>query len=200
MRYHLFTLFLSLYLASIVSAADHPANGALIYTENGSSLVSAYTKSTYSHVAIVLYERGNAVVFEAKPGGVTKSRYEQYLKTAATAKLNDGKPVTLWLMNPRHAFNTHDLTNMLDEANAAIGTPYSVIPTLTGRNQSTLQCAQYVSSILQTTPRFSFRAPKYQTPATLLKIAKPGYHPMALLQRSPVTAPSFLQRVSSFFK
>ena len=200
MRYYLCTLVLALFVACNVSGAERPANGALIYTENGSCLVSTYTKSTYSHVAIVLYERGNPVVFEAKPGGVTKSTYEQYLKTAATAKLNDGKPVTLWLMNPRHAYNKHDLTTMLDAANQALGTPYSVIPTITGRNQSTLQCAQYVSSILQTTPRFWFKSPKYQTPATLLKIAKPGYHPMVLLQRSPVTAPSFLQRVSSFFK
>jgi len=200
MRYHLCTLFLALYVASTVSAEERPANGSLIYTENGSCLVSTYTKSTYSHVAIVLYERGYPVVFEAKPGGVVKSTYEQYLKTAATAKLNDGKPVTLWLMNPRHAYNKHDLTTMLDAANQALGTPYSVIPTMTGHNQSTLQCAQYVSSILQTTPRFWFKSPKYQTPATLLKIAKPGYHPMVLLQRSPVTDPSFLQRVSSFFK
>ena len=200
MRYHLCTIFFTFFVASIVSAAELPANGALIYTENGSCLVSTYTNSTYSHVAIVLYERGNAVVFEAKPGGVTKSTYQQYLKTAATAKLNDGNPVTLWLMNPKHAYNKQDLTSMLDAANQAIGTPYSVIPTITGRSQSTLQCAQYVSSILQTTPRFWFKSPKYQTPATLLNIAKPGYHPMSLLQRSPVSTPSFMQKFSSFFK
>lgn len=200
MRIHLCTLLFSLFVSPISSGAEPPANGALIYTENGSCLVSTYTNSTYSHVAIVLYERGEPVVFEAKPGGVTKSTYQRYLKTAATAKLNDGNPMSLWLMNPRHAYTKQELSKMLDLANQALGTPYSVIPTITGRNQSTLQCAQFVSTILQTTPRFWFKSPKYQTPATLLKIAKPGYHPMSLLHKSSVTNPSFLQKVSLFFK
>ena len=200
MRIHLANLLFSLFACSISCGAEAPENGALIYTENGSCLVSTYTNSTYSHVAIVLYEQGEPVVFEAKPGGVTKSTYERYLKAATAAKLTDGKPVSLWLMNPRHAYTNQESSKMLDLANQRIGTPYSVIPTITGRNQTTLQCAQYVSTILQTTPRFWFKAPKYQTPATLLKIVKPGYHPMSLLHKTSITNPSLLQKVGHFFK
>ena len=47
----------------IVSAAPQPGKMALIFTENGNCLVSVYTKSTYSHVAIVLYESGEPIVF-----------------------------------------------------------------------------------------------------------------------------------------
>lgn len=185
----------------IVSAAPPtPENGALIFTENGSSLVSAYTKSTYSHVALVLYESGVPIVFEAKPGGVIKTKYERYLATATAGKLNNGESVRLWLMNPRIDYRKGELNPMLVYANQELGTPYSVLPTVTGKNLNTYQCAQYVSTILETTPRFWFRDCKYQTPATLLRIARPGYGSMHLIAERKSEASSVFARIFGAWK
>ncbi|MBA62952.1 MAG: hypothetical protein CMJ76_11360 [Planctomycetaceae bacterium] len=185
-------------LQSAASAYDKPANGALIFTEHGSSLVSTYTKSSFSHVAIVLYERGMPIVFEAKPGGVTKSTYGNYLKTAKVAKIIDTDEVTLWLTNPRQPYSEIEIRKMLNMANAKLGTRYSIIPTLTAWDQPTLQCAQYVSIVLQTGPRFWFRSPKSQTPTTLLRIAKPGYQPMQLVHQEETSNTSFFSRIGHY--
>lgn len=185
----------------IVSAAPPtPENGALIFTENGSCLVSAYTKSTYSHVALVLYESGEPIVFEAKPGGVIKTKYERYLATATAGKLNNGESVRLWLMNPRIDYRQGELHPMLVYANQELGTPYSVLPTVTGKTLNTQQCAQYVSSILETTPRFWFRDCKYQTPATLLRIARPGYGSMHLILERKSESSSVFARIFAAWK
>ena len=185
----------------IVSAAPPtPENGALIFTENGSCLVSAYTKSTYSHVALVLYESGEPIVFEAKPGGVIKTKYERYLATVTAGKLNNGESVRLWLMNPRIDYRQGELHPMLVYANQELGTPYSVLPTVTGKTLNTQQCAQYVSSILETTPRFWFRDCKYQTPATLLRIARPGYGSMHLIVERKSKSSSVFARIFAAWK
>ena len=187
-------------LQSNVIAVEPPANGALIFTESGSCLVSTYTKSTYSHVAIILYERGIPIVFEAKPGGTIKSTYASYLRTAVTTNWNQGKRVAFWLMNPKHPYSKNEINAMLDKANNELGTPYSVIPTLLGNEQHTLQCSQYVSLILQTSPRFWFRAPKYQTPSTLLGIVKPGYKPMYLVKQITPAPSSIIERLNKLLK
>ena len=181
-------------------AVEPPSNGALIFTEHGSCLVSTYTKSSYSHIAIILYEPGVPIVFEAKPGGTIKSTYAKFQVSATSVKSNGGRQVALWIMEPKHPYSEAELDAMLDRANAAIGTPYSVIPTLFGRDQNTLQCAQYVSKILEAGPRFWFRSPKFQTPATLLSIVKPGYEPMALLKRTTPRTPTIFERVLSITK
>ena len=165
----------------VATEAVDPANGSLIYTENGSCLVSAYTKSSYSHVAIVLYEQDEPVVFEAKPGGVTKQKYRIFIQQAATAKVNGGKTVRLWISNPRIPYSKQETTRMLTLANSKLGTPYSILPTLVGKSMNTQQCAQYVSTVLESTPRFWFKDTKYQTPTTLLQIARPGYSPLSLI-------------------
>ncbi len=193
---------LMLTTGSVIGEASPPApqNGALIFTENGSCLVNAYTKSTYSHVAIVLYEYGEAIVFEAKPGGVIKSKYEQYLVDATAGKFNNGESVKLWLMNPRIEYRKVESNPMLDYANKELGTPYSVLPTVTGRTLNTQQCAQYVSSVLETTPRFWFRDCKYQTPATLLRIARPGYGAMELIAERKSESNSLFSRLFTAWK
>ncbi len=183
-----------------VLAVEPPPNGALIFTEHGSCLVSSYTKSSYSHVAILLYERGVPIVFEAKPGGTLKSTYAKFLATATSAKSNGGRQAALWLMEPKHPYSKAELDAMLDTANAALGTPYSVIPTLFGSDQNTLQCAQYVSNILEAGPRFWFRATKFQTPSSLLGIVKPGYKPMTLIKRAIPRGPTFFERVMNITK
>ena len=187
-------------LQSSVIAVEPPANGALIFTEHGSCLVSTYTKSTYSHVAIILYERGIPIVFEAKPGGTIKSTYASYLHTAVQMKANEGKSISLWLMNPKHPYSRKEINAMLDKANDELGTPYSVIPTLLGNELHTLQCSQFVSLILQTSPRFWFRSPKYQTPSSLLGIAKPGYKPMSLVKQFTSKSSSLFQRLQQLIK
>lgn len=183
-----------------ILAVEPPANGTLIFTEHGSCLVSTYTKSSYSHVAIILYERGVPVVFEAKPGGTIKSTYANFLLTATRVKPTVGKQVALWITEPKHPYTKAELNAMLDTANAAIGTPYSVIPTLFGSDQNTLQCAQYVSKVLASGPRFWFRSPKFQTPASLLGIVRPGYEPLALIKRTVPQTPTILGRVISLAK
>ena len=151
-------------------------------------------------MGIILYERGEPVVFEAKPGGVTKSRYMDYINQSNTPQLLLDRQISLWLMSPRQAYSSSEVRRMLDKANSELGTPYSVIPTLTGRKQSTLQCAQYISLILETSPRFWFKSPQYQTPSTLLRIAKPGYRPLRLINRPTNSSASPHQQVRQLLK
>ena len=200
MRFLLVAVLLASGTLLVSAAPPTPENGALIFTENGSCLVSAYTKSTYSHVALVLYESGEPIVFEAKPGGVIKTKYERYLATATAGKLNNGESVRLWLMNPRIDYRQGELHPMLVYANQELGTPYSVLPTVTGKTLNTQQCAQYVSSILETTPRFWFRDCKYQTPATLLRIARPGYGSMHLIVERKSESSSVFARIFAAWK
>ena len=196
----IYTFTLCLVFGATTVGEGAPTNGTLIFTEHGSCFVSAYTKSSYSHVGIILYERGQPVVFEAKPGGVTKSRYMDYIKASSTPRLFLNKPISLWLMSPRQPYSKSEVRKMLDKANSKLGTPYSVIPTLTGRKQSTLQCAQYVSIILETSPRFWFKSPQYQTPSTLLRIAKRGYRPLRLIDRATNSGASLLQPMQQLIK
>jgi len=140
-------------------------DGTVIFIENGILYrpIEAFTGSTFSHCAIIIY--GN--VYEATPPAVRKmstNEYAEYL-----SKRHTKRPLTrVVFVEPPLPFSSTILQKMLKYAQGKIGTPYK-LSTYWNRNQKIgMHCAQYVGNILQESGRINSNDNK-ETPGSLYK-------------------------------
>ena len=133
-------------LVALCGIKSHPheiRDGSLLLASGGHAAVRIYTRSPYSHVAIIFRERGRYWVYEANPDhGVRRIPLDVLLRT------DQGDRVKLWLSQPRRKLSQDQVRRMHAYAKSQLGRPYSIQSLIPGRLAEGVHCSELVSRIL----------------------------------------------------
>jgi len=160
--------------------------GSLIFHRGKCLSVKLYTRSPFTHVAIVVPERkgpGWIVYDSARKHGVRKSRLSDYLE--------ESSPDAISFLHPCNDLNpnqSEQLRNSLDEQ---LGRHYSVKQHLTGNRAKGIHCSEYVTDALIAIDLLRANKPPRVSPASLLEgiLQANIYHPGTILKVALPIAP-----------
>jgi hypothetical protein len=157
-----------------------PADGSLIVLRDSNVLVSGYTQSSWTHVAMILEDDGQSWVFESAPGFVRKIPLVEFLLRVAPS----GSPGTahaqrVYYLSPKKPFSAGEILAMKEFAVRQIGRRYSVKGILRGQSVEGMSCAQFVAATLQQTGRIRFPQTFNQTPSSVLQHTRELYTGMS---------------------
>ena len=134
-------------LAVALTILTAPPDGSLLFLENSNPAVKHHTKSSITHVAIVLYEDGEAWVYEAEPPEVKRKKFSEYIKEIK--KLRRIRPrLKVWTADP-FDWETVDLEAMKKYADSQLGRKYSIASWLRNRPSRGIHCGEYVLYVLE---------------------------------------------------
>lgn len=163
-----FTWFLavimSLVLVTVVASADTPSakfqDGTVIILENGNylSLIRSYTNSNFTHVAIIFNENGVPYVYEASQPAVKRYKIKDYAKEI-NSNSNKFPKLKVHFLVPKKPYTKQQIIAMKAYADSQIGRKFGVNSYLTGKEQKTIHCGEYVSNILKVSGRFKSDGP-----------------------------------------
>ncbi len=151
---------------SFQQAADGLAStlksGTLIVSRGDCLAVKIFTKSPYTHVAIVVCEEDHRWVYDSMNGvGVRKSKLERYLSSQA--------PNQLHLFHPIRAIEGQRLEKLTKYLDDQIGRPYAIKHHLTGQRADGIHCAEYVTDALMSINLITAKQPAKVSPASLVE-------------------------------
>jgi len=141
--------FLVLLMPSQLFAIE---NGTLLFVENGQNLVECYTKSSYSHVAIVLDD----CVYEAELPEVKKYTVQEWFTNIG--KYNDGKgsPALVEIQAPDKPYTKEELGKMKVFLESQVGRRYSIRGYLRKIPGTGIHCSEMCATALESSGRCNF--------------------------------------------
>ena len=184
----------SLFAEAILTQSHHQAiktverelkAGSLIFHRGKCLSVKIYTRSPFTHVAIVVPEQkgpGWTVYDSARKHGVRKSKLSDYLEESSPDAISFLHPC-----NDLTPKQSEQLRNALDEQ---LGRPYSVKQHLTGNRAKGIHCSEYVTDALIAIDLLRTNKPPRVSPASLLEgiLQANVYNPGTILKVTlPVT-------------
>jgi hypothetical protein len=177
-------------------AQAQTAEGTLLFLENSNAFVELYTGSETTHVAIVLSEDGQAMVYEATPHEVRKVPLDDYY--AELGQLNQrrkpAKKIRLTMAQPRDSYSDEQLAAMRKFVTSKLGTRYSIKGYVRGESDG-VHCAELAARTLCAAKLLDVERCHDESPATLLEKVKPVSRPLAVMTIvEPTERPNWCER------
>jgi hypothetical protein len=140
----------------LLSATADIEDGSLLVLENSNKPVIAYTKSTITHVAVILLRDDMPWVYEATPAKVRRVRLASYYDEIAELDARRKDKTRVWLLQPKRPYAAADLKSMKTYMESQLDRRYSVKGYVRGKQSDGIHCAEFASSALAKTSRFEF--------------------------------------------
>ncbi len=135
--------------------------GSLLFNKGDCLAVRMYTVSPYTHVAAVVIEAGEPVVYDSMNRvGVRRQSLADYLTSQSPDLLHVFHPTRELTAEQGRAFSKY-----LD---SQLGRPYAVSHYLTGRRCKGVHCAEYVTDSLMSIGLLHAERPSKVSPASLV--------------------------------
>jgi hypothetical protein len=148
-------------VAAAASAVRQQATtGTLLFSRGDCLAVKVYTASAYTHVAAVVVEEGEPIVYDAANGpGVRRQRLDEYLEVV--------RPDAIHVVRPQRPFTPRRTKSFRDRLERELGRPYDVMHHVTGERARGLHCAEYVTDALVECRLLEVKCPPRVSPASL---------------------------------
>ncbi len=146
--------------ALLKEVAAECQTGSLIFSQGDCLAVKVFSRSRFTHVAAVLMEDQQPVVYDSMNGaGVRRSELVDFLRLQTPAEIQILHPVTAYSEAECAAFGAH--------LKSQLGREYGVRHHLTGRRAKGIHCAEYCTDALLAADRFSIVEPPRVSPGSL---------------------------------
>lgn len=130
-----------------ITVLTAPSDGSLLFLENSNPVVKSHTRSSITHVAIVLYEDGEPWVYEAEPPRVKRIKFDEYIKEVKKLRRRCPK-LKMWTADPSD-WEIIDIEAMKKYADSQVGRKYSIGSWVKNRPSRGIHCGEYVLYILE---------------------------------------------------
>jgi hypothetical protein len=135
--------------------------GSLLFNKGDCLAIRVFTASPYTHVAIVVVEEGEPVVYDSQNGvGVRRQSLAHYLVSQS--------PDLLHVFHPRRPLSKEQGRALADHLESELGRPYAVHHHLTGHRCEGVHCAEYVTDALMSIELLHAERPCKVSPASLV--------------------------------
>jgi hypothetical protein len=147
---------------ALAEIGDDVQTGSLIISKGDCLAIKIYSASTYTHVAAVVVNDGQACVYDATGGaGVRRQSLGDYLVAQSDN--------TLYLFHPFQPFTKRRASRFEEHLKSQIGRPYAIHHHLTGERAAGLHCSEYVCDALIAAETLHARQPSRVSPASLVE-------------------------------
>lgn len=154
--------------------------GTLLFSKGDCLAVKIFTRSHYTHVAVVVVDDGKAWVYESANGaGVRKKSLKNYLEAES--------PDVIYAVNPKRPLSKKQKRALCKHLEDEIGRPYGIKHHLTGKRAAGVHCAEYATDALMCCRLIHARRPSRVSPASLAQgvINSSLYQPCVAVQVAP---------------
>lgn len=135
--------------------------GTILASQGDCLAVRVYSLSSYTHVATVVMQNGQPVVYDTMPGsGVRRQPLEKYLLSQ--------RPTDMHLLHPAQPFSTRQAAAFEKHLQAQIGRPYDVKHYATGYRVSGLHCSEYLTDAFIASQHLTAKNPARVSPGDLI--------------------------------
>jgi hypothetical protein len=142
------------------SLAGDVQTGTLIFSEGDCLAVRVYSGSPYTHVAAIIVDDGEPIVYDSMNGaGVRRQTLAAYLEAQ--------QPDVIHVLRPRREFSDEQTQLFKAHLVSQLGRPYAVKHHLTGNRAEGVHCAEYVTDALQACRLIQAKQPPRVSPASL---------------------------------
>lgn len=132
-------------------------SGDLLFVQNSHNLVENYTKSTYSHVAIVIKDNQQIWVYEASPPVIKKYTLDDWLDQIGQYNLNHKQsPAVLKIVSPNWSYSDNDIFEMKCFLEKHLGRRYSIRGYVRGVKTNGIHCSEMCAGALESTGKIDF--------------------------------------------
>lgn len=153
-------------------------DGSLLFLQNGSSIVQTWTHSEITHVAMVFRESSGEMVYEATPTKVRRVSLKAYYREIGMLNAGRGnKPLRLWMVNPRHAYESDEIKAMRDFLLKQVGRRYSVKGIVAGKMGDGVHCSELMAHTLSEGGKICFLKPHLVSPGKMMESVVHTYTP-----------------------
>jgi len=172
-----FLISMVVFLSLCGQSQSAPLDGSLIFLENCKYIVEAYTDSSTSHTAIIMYEDGVPYVYEAEPPKVHRMTLEDYNKELATLNRDrkEDRQIKAFIMQPDNPYSTAELEKMKSFLDNELNRKYSIKGIVRKRPSDGTHCSQLATNFLNNSARYKIERPYAVSPATLRFLVKKTY-------------------------
>lgn len=137
------------------------SNGSLLFSEGDCLAIRVYTASRYTHVAVVVIDEGEPIVYDSMNGvGVRRQSLAAYLRSQS--------PDQLHVFHPRRPLTGRQQRVLREYLDSQLGRPYAVQHHLTGQRCEGVHCAEYVTDALMSIGLVHADRPPKVSPASLV--------------------------------
>lgn len=149
--------------------AEECCTGTLLFSEGDCLTIRCYTWSPYTHVAIVMMENDQPVVYDSMNGiGVRRLPLGEYIQFESYATKN------IVVMNPVKEFTPDQEECLKAYLDSQLGRPYSVRHYVVGSENEGIHCSEYVSAALKESNLLKVERPHKVSPASLYEGVETG--------------------------
>ncbi len=138
------------------------STGTLLFSEGDCLTIRVYTWSPFTHVAIVVMESGQPVVYDSTNGiGVRRLALDNYLKGEGYSSSN------VVVMNPVKPLTPEQQEKLNSYLDSQLGKPYALKQFIIGSGHEGIHCSEYVSAALRESDIIKVNRPEKVSPASL---------------------------------
>lgn len=172
------------YEETAAELAPQLQTGSLLFNQGDCLAIRVFTASPYTHVAIVVIEDGEPIVYDSQNGiGVRRQTLHEYLVSQS--------PDALHVFHPRRPLTAEQGRVLAAYLESQLGRPYSVKHHLTGRRAEGVHCSEYVTDALMSIELLHADRPPKVSPASLVTGITEGqiYNSGRTIDLAPPDAP-----------
>jgi len=172
------------YEQTAAELAPRLETGSLLFNRGDCLAIRIYTASPYTHVAVVIIENGEPVVYDSMNGvGVRRQSLLDYLVSQS--------PDALHVFHPQRPLTAEQGRALAEYLESQLGRPYAVKHHLTGRRAKGMHCSEYVTDALMSIELLHANRPPKVSPASLVTGITDGhvYNSGRTLDLTPPKAP-----------
>ena len=152
MKYLVFILLL------VCSSASAMEDGSVIFWHGGLLVgpIFRHTNSKITHVAIILNEQGQDMVYEATPPRVRRMPFNQYIQHLRELERKPfwrERGFRYFILEPKKPYTSWELQRMRKYARSQLGRPYGLRGWVLNKEVKTIFCSQYISNIIEKSGR-----------------------------------------------
>lgn len=135
--------------------------GSILASQGDCLAVRVYSQSSYTHVAAVVLQDGQPMVYDTMPGsGVRRLPLQDYLLSQ--------RPTDVQLLHPVKPFSATQAAAFEKHLTAQLGRPYDVKHFATGHRCAGLHCSEYLTDALIASEHLTATNPARVSPAGLV--------------------------------
>ena len=138
-------------------------DGTLLFVQNGHNLVEYYTKSSYSHVAIVIDNH----VYQAEPPRIRVQGLDEWFVDVAHFNEGRGSPAIVEVMVPAKKYNKKEVAAMKKFLDEQVDRRYSIRGYVRKMPGDGIHCAEMCSQAIVMSGRAEFSEPHKLSPGDL---------------------------------
>jgi len=149
-----------LFAAPVHAFSDNLHSGDMLFVQNSHNLVECYTKSSFSHVAVVVKYGDKTWVYEAEPPVVKRYTIEEWLTAMGDYNTSHPQsPALVTVVTPNRPYSDAEVSKMKEFLETQVGRRYSVRGYLRNVQTNGTHCSEMCAAAIEATGRRDFSAP-----------------------------------------